>query len=246
MIRVSFPSVSQFSVRWMQAQNVHAFVCILVTRSPEMSQPLRARRERERESEGGTEPNIFHHVNRSRNPNSHEKVSSCQSNQSLRKHPTQRSSRHNCQLPRRRRSQIAQIHEPCGKNGCSYSANGNLACAPRNCLIHFLFLWPLTLCADQRGLGGVGGGLGDGERAQRGPSGAVNCVGVLIQRCNGQTGIMLPQRRRYAHCRVLCHSAAVELELCCTFFLIIDLSQLLNAKTCVTKNCIYMYIHVLV
>lgn len=38
-IRVSFPSISQFSVQRMQVQRVHAFVCILVTRSPEMSQP---------------------------------------------------------------------------------------------------------------------------------------------------------------------------------------------------------------
>lgn len=138
----------------MQVQRVHAFVCILVTRSPEMS-------EGERERGRVTEPNIFHPVNRSRNPNSREKVSSCQSNQSLRKHPTQRSSRHNCQLPRWRRSQIAQIHEPCGKNGCSYSSNGNLACATQ--LFNTFFVFMVSLSAQISRHKGAGGGLAEGR-----------------------------------------------------------------------------------
>lgn len=124
---------------------------------------LRARRESEGERERGrvTEPNIFHPVNRSRNPNSREKVSSCQSNQSLRKHPTQRSSRHNCQLPRWRRSQIAQIHEPCGKNGCSYSSNGNLACAAQ--LFNTFFVFMVSLSAQISRHKGAGGGLAEGR-----------------------------------------------------------------------------------
>lgn len=175
------------------------FCVCLVTRSPEMSQPWEhIEREGERERQWATEPNIFHPVNRSRNPNSREKVSCCQSNQSLRKHPTQRSSRHNCQLPRRRRSQIAQIHEPCGKNGCSYSSNGNLACAAQLFNTFFVFMASLSVQISRHR--GAGGRAGEGEVCRGRASGAVNCAGVLIQSCNVHAGLMLQQQRRYGCC----------------------------------------------
>lgn len=152
-----------------------------------------------------TEPNIFHPVNRSRNPNSREKVSSCQSNQSLRKHPPSAAADTTANYHDGDAAKLLKFMSRAAKMDV-VTALMAIWRAPRNCLIHFLFLWPHSPLRSAGTRGREEGWGRGGERSGGRASGAVNCAGVLIRRCNVHTGLMLQQQRRYVRCGDFCDS----------------------------------------